>query len=302
MFWWIGVYATLVWAYNGFLESLLAIIWGSIRATVRHEKLAERYGPWAVITGSTDGIGKCYAQNLAAKGLNIALLSRSKQKLDQVGDELEKSYGVQTKRVVVDFNGGHEIYDQLREQLTAMDVGLLVNNVGYLPELATLDQHTEQDLLSVVNLNVVAATILTRIVLPGMRERRRGIVINIGSSSGHIPVAFMAAYAASKAYLHSLGLALRQELRGSGVEVQVVAPSIVRTNMSEQYESKMPWYVTILGVEQMARFGVFTIGKTAFTSGHWQHCFEVLWQGLVPLSLAVKIVSGVLYKGARRSQ
>lgn len=78
-----------------------------------------------MITGATDGIGKCYAQNLAAKGLNIALLSRSRQKLDRVGDELEKSYGVQTKRVVVDFNGGHQIYEQLREQLAAMDIGLL---------------------------------------------------------------------------------------------------------------------------------------------------------------------------------
>ncbi|EDS27900.1 estradiol 17-beta-dehydrogenase 12-A [Culex quinquefasciatus] len=301
MFWWIGVYATLLWAYNGFLESLLAIVWGSIRAAVRREKLTERYGPWAVITGATDGIGKCYAQNLAAKGLNIALLSRSRQKLDRVGDELEKSYGVQTKRVVVDFNGGHQIYEQLREQLAAMDIGLLVNNVGYLPELATLEQHTEQDLLTVVNLNVVAATVLSRIVIPGMRERGRGIVINIGSSSGHVPVAYMAAYAASKAYLHNLGLALGQELRGSGVEFQVVAPSIVRTNLSEQYESKMPWYVTVLDVEQMARFAVFTIGKTAYTSGHWQHCLQVLWQGLVPLSLAVKIVSRVLHKGARRS-
>lgn len=145
MFWWIGVYVALVWAYNNFLESLLSLLWGTIRSYAIWERLSIRYGAWAgkfqmnsqilncnmricfatVVTGATDGIGKCYAEELARKGLKVMLISRSESKLIKVADEISQKYGVETRWIAVDFSDGPRIYDDLREKLASIDIGIL---------------------------------------------------------------------------------------------------------------------------------------------------------------------------------
>ncbi|XP_058450961.1 inactive hydroxysteroid dehydrogenase-like protein 1 [Malaya genurostris] len=294
LFCWIGVYASILWLYYYILEPLANIVWGSIRCLVRQEKLSVRYGPWAVITGATDGIGKCYAENLARKGLKIMLISRTESKLIKVADELHQKYGVQTDWIAMDFSNGPEIYDRLRKQLTGLDIGLLVNNVGFLPQLAHFDQTSESDLLDLIHINMMSTTMLTRMVLPEMKARRRGIVVNIGSTSGLIPLAYMAAYAATKSYVSHLSQGLQEELRGTGVECQLVTPAMVRTNLSQTFYDKMPWYVVILSPEQVARIGVFLIGKTWHTCGHWFHSLQVCWYPLLPRKLVVRIMGGVM--------
>ncbi|XP_058451276.1 very-long-chain 3-oxoacyl-CoA reductase-like [Malaya genurostris] len=294
LFCWIGVHACVLWLYYYLLEPLVNIVWGSIRSYVRQEKLQVRYGPWAVITGSTDGIGKCYAENLAQKGLKIMLISRTESKLIKVADELQQKYGVETKWIAMDFSNGPEIYDRLRKQLTGLDIGLLVNNVGFLPQLAHFDRTPEADLLDLIHINIMSSTMLTRMVLPGMKARRRGIVVNIGSTSGLVPLAFMAAYGATKSYMSSLSQALQEELRGTGVECQLVTPAMVHTNLSQAFCTKMPWYVVILSAEQVARIGVFLIGKTWHTCGHWFHSLQVCWYPLLPWKLVVRIMGGVM--------
>ncbi|XP_065090191.1 inactive hydroxysteroid dehydrogenase-like protein 1 [Ochlerotatus camptorhynchus] len=300
MFWWIGVYAVLLWAYNSFLESLSSVIWGTIRSVVRKEKLSQRYGPWAVITGATDGIGKCYAECLASKGLNIMLISRTESKLIKVASEIEQKYGVETQWIQVDFSDGPHIYADLHEKLGSIDIGLLVNNVGFLPELGSFAQNTESDLLTLINLNVMATTMLTHMILPAMKSRRRGIVINVASSSGYVPIPYLTAYSASKAFVVNFSLALSHELRGTGVECQVVSPSIVQTNMAHQYTDGIPWYVLVLEPDQMARWGVFTIGKTAHTCGHWLHCLQIIWWAFLPLTLAIRFAGGLFVKDVNK--
>lgn len=131
-----------------------------------------------------------------------------------------------------------------------------------------------------INLNVTASTMLTHMVLPAMMHRRRGIVINIASSAGYVPIPYMTAYSASKAFVLSFSLALGYELRGTGVECQVVSPSIVQTNMAHQYTNGIPKLVLVLQAEQMAWWGVFSIGKTAHTCGHWLHCLQVRYYSM----------------------
>ncbi|XP_058825407.1 inactive hydroxysteroid dehydrogenase-like protein 1 [Topomyia yanbarensis] len=289
-----GVYATVLWLYHYFLEPLCGIVWGSVRCLLWREKLPIRYGPWAVITGATDGIGKCYAEKLAEKGLKILLISRTESKLIKVAHELEKKYDVETKWIAVDFANGPEIYDRLRQQLAEFDIGLLVNNVGFLPPLVSFDRISETDLLDLIHINMMSATMLMRMVLPGMKARRRGIVINIASTSGDVPVPYMAAYGATKSYLKSLSVALQDELRGTGVECQLVTPGMVRTNLSRTFYDKMPWYIVILSAEQVARHGVFLIGKTWHTCGHWFHCIQVCWYPLLPLKATVRIIGSII--------
>ncbi|XP_065088550.1 inactive hydroxysteroid dehydrogenase-like protein 1 [Ochlerotatus camptorhynchus] len=295
-----GIYMTILWAYNSFLESLLGIIWGSLRSWVTKEKLTERYGPWAVITGATDGIGKRYAENLASQGLNIVLISRSEVKLIKVANELYEKYNVETRWIAVDFTKGPHIYKPIQEELSMLDIGLLVNNVGFHSSVRCFDLNTEEDILSTINVNVMATTLMTRIVLPGMKQRRRGIVINISSVAGYVPSPYINVYGASKAYVNHFSLAMSHELRGTGVECQVVVPSVVKTNMSQRYQDGIPWFMSVANVEELGRFGVFTIGKTMHTCGGWMHAFQVCWKDVVPSSWAVALIAKVTVQGVGR--
>lgn len=122
----IGVYASVCWLYEHLYSSLLGIIWGSVKQIVCGQKtLGERYGKWAVVTGATDGIGKGYAVNLAKKGMNLVLISRSDAKLVKVSRELQDAYGVQIKRIVADFSAGAPIYSHIRKELAGIDIGIL---------------------------------------------------------------------------------------------------------------------------------------------------------------------------------
>uniref|UniRef100_A0A8D8NQ96 Inactive hydroxysteroid dehydrogenase-like protein 1 n=1 Tax=Culex pipiens TaxID=7175 RepID=A0A8D8NQ96_CULPI len=299
MFWWIGVYAVFLWCYNGFLESLLGIIWGSLKNLLQRERFPEKYGKWAVVTGSSDGIGREYAEQLARKGMNIMLVSRTEHKLIAVAAEIERKYGVQTKWLAVDFSKGPEIYKTLREKLASIEVGMLVNNVGHLPPPSqTFDENSDQDVTATINLNIVATTTMTRIVLPGMLRRHKGIIINVSSSAGYHPGPGMTIYAASKAYTTSLGLGLAHELRGTGVQCQTVAPFVVLTNRSQDFAKLLPRFMAVLDVERFVRSAVFTIGKTAHTCGHWMHPVQIFHINFLPQSVMALSV-GVLLKRLR---
>ncbi|XP_063609997.1 inactive hydroxysteroid dehydrogenase-like protein 1 [Penaeus indicus] len=87
--------------------------------------LVGKYGKWAVVTGSTDGIGKSYAKELASKGMNILLVSRTKAKLEQVAQEITSKYGVETDIAQADFSEGRSVYANIAEHLKGKDIGIL---------------------------------------------------------------------------------------------------------------------------------------------------------------------------------
>ncbi|KAL1401647.1 hypothetical protein pipiens_006451 [Culex pipiens pipiens] len=280
MFWWIGVYAVFMWCYNGFLESLLGILWGTLKTLLLRERFPQKYGKWAVITGATDGIGRQYAEQLARKGMNIMLVSRTEHKLIAVAAEIERKYGVQTKWLAVDFSKGPEIYKPLREQLASIEVGMLVNNVGHLPPPSqTFDENSDQDVTATINLNIGSSSTF---------RPPPGTTLALG----------MTIYAASKAYTTSLGLGLAHELRGTGVQCQTVAPFVVLTNRSQDFAKLLPRFMAVLDVERFVRSAVFTIGKTAHTCGHWMHPVQIFHINFLPQSVMALSV-GVLLKRLR---
>ena len=90
----------------------------------------KKYGSWAVVTGCTDGIGKAYAEHLAKRGLNIVLISRTLEKLQEQAKFITDKYKVETKVIAVDFTEQTSIYTTIRNELGDLDIGVLVNNVG----------------------------------------------------------------------------------------------------------------------------------------------------------------------------
>lgn len=190
-----------------FLKKLFYFInWIFITFLRPPKNLKKYYGSWALITGSTDGIGKAMAFKLAGKGLNLVLVSRNKSKLDQVSREiLADNPNIQIKNLVVDFSG-NIVAAMMKMELAikGLEIGVLINNVGVTYHEAMYFHEVEEKVwMNVVNVNLRGTTLVTRIVIEGMIRRRRGAIVNIGSAASVVVPShpLYAIYAATKAYV-----------------------------------------------------------------------------------------------------
>lgn len=162
------------------------------------------YGRWAVITGSTDGIGKAFAFELAGRGLNLVLVGRNPDKLAEVTGEIKaQTPTVEVQTVVVDLSGDlSEGMRNLETAIEGIDVGVLVNSAGISYRHTMFLHEVEEDvLMTQLKVNLEALTATTRAVLPVMLRKKRGAIVNIGSGSTvAIPShPLLAVYAGTKA-------------------------------------------------------------------------------------------------------
>ncbi|CAG2114846.1 unnamed protein product [Medioppia subpectinata] len=161
-----------------------------------------RGGPhtWAVITGCTEGIGLAYAEQLAAKGYNLLLISRNDEKLQKVKSDIEvkNKSARKVRTLAIDFfDTSDETYDKIDHMLDTLDeIHVLVNNVGTnypneKPEYMTKIPGLTHVIMSLINVNIVSCTRLTALVLPRMERRGRGVIINLSSFSALYPFELM---------------------------------------------------------------------------------------------------------------
>ncbi|KAH9824498.1 Very-long-chain 3-oxoacyl-CoA reductase [Teratosphaeria destructans] len=203
-------------------------------------KIAKK-GTWALITGASDGIGKEYALQLAAKGYNVLLVSRTQSKLDAVGAEVKQKYGVQVKVLAMDFGANRdEDYVKISELARELDIGVLINNVGQSHSIPVpFAQTPEQEMKDIVTINCVGTLRITRLIVPYMVERRSGLVLTMASFGGILPTPLLATYSGSKAFLQQWSSALTSELAPHGVHVQLVQSYLVTSAMSKIKKTSM---------------------------------------------------------------
>ena len=147
------------------------------------------YGEWAVVTGSTDGIGKALALELSRRGLNIILIGRNTSKLDEVSSSIQSlNPKTQVKTVLIDYTGNlSEGIRRLKNVTRDLNVGLLVNNAGVTYDYGTfLHEDLELWWMNIVKVNVVGFTDVTMALLPSMLSRNKGAIVNIGSGSSSV--------------------------------------------------------------------------------------------------------------------
>ena len=194
--------------------------------------------PTALITGASGGIGKCFAEKLAAKKTNLIIVARSEDKLNTLAKELQELHKVQVNVIVKDLiqpSAAQEVYDYTQDQ--GLSVDLLINNAGF-GDYGEFTQTDGDRQVEMVQLNNVALVDLTHKFLPQMRERGSGSIINVASIAGFQPMPYLAVYAASKAFVRSFSEALWAENRQYGVRVLVVSPGPTETNFFA--EAKFP--------------------------------------------------------------
>lgn len=239
----------------------------------------KQFGSWAVVTGATDGIGKAYAQQLAALGLNIVLVSRSPVKLKQVSDEISRqSRGIQILTVAVDFTDGDAIYPKLKKELSHLfgQIGILVSNVGMkLPTCQIADVPSGEQFNEIINCNVMSMVRLTNMLLPAMRKKKRGLIINIGSLAGTGFAPMRTTYGATKAFVDKFSCDLAAEYRSDGIVVQSILPGYVATKLpglSGKSSFDVPTAKTYVEAALLRSLGVETR-----TAAYWFHKILLYW-------------------------
>jgi short-subunit dehydrogenase len=188
----------------------------------------------ALITGASAGIGREFARQLATRARTLVLVARREQRLNELRDELRNRNAQLDVHVrAVDLCRKSQIDDLIAWlDQNKIDIDFLINNAGLgdYGSFATSDPQRDDRIIQV---NIVAPTLLIRRLLPQMIARRRGTILNVSSSAGFLPIPGMAAYAASKAYVNSFSEALRAELGGTGVTVTALCPGPVHTEFGD---------------------------------------------------------------------
>jgi short-subunit dehydrogenase len=187
----------------------------------------DRFGPWALVTGASSGIGKELTRQLAANGLNVVIAARRIDLLKELGNGIAREFSVQFRAVQVDLSEEGSV-DTIKDATRDLDIGLIVSNAGAIKagEFMTMPL---KDLHDQISINVVAHMELVRYFAPRLVKRARGGVMLVGAMGASIGIPYIANPSATKAYILALGEALHFELAKHGVAVTVLTPGLTDT-------------------------------------------------------------------------
>ncbi|KAM4579302.1 17-beta-hydroxysteroid dehydrogenase type 3 [Fundulus diaphanus] len=232
-------------------------------------------GEWAVVTGASEGIGRAYAFALAERGMDVVIMSRTKATLEEVAKEIGATTGQRVKVIVADFSE-EKVFREIEEEMKLLNVGVLVNNVGVLPSFIPckfLDSEgLDKTITKLINCNVKTLCKMCKIILPGMENRRKGVIINVASGIASFPFPLYTLYAASKIFVERFSQGLQAEYKDRGILIQAVAPFGVSTRMAGFQQTNT---VTLLPEEfvqkslQYLRAGDKTHGSLCHTLLAW---------------------------------
>jgi len=184
-----------------------------------------------LITGASGGIGSELAATFAEHGWHPVMVARNRDRLRELARDLEATHGVKATVLPADLadpGTPRAICDALQAQ--DIEVDILVNNAGLMFEGGFADTALDHH-LALLQVNVVALTALTRLLLEPMLRRGSGRILNVASTAAFVPIPSLAAYAASKAYVLSLTESLSEELKGTGVTATALCPGFTDTEM-----------------------------------------------------------------------
>uniref|UniRef100_A0A1B0G4U7 Uncharacterized protein n=1 Tax=Glossina morsitans morsitans TaxID=37546 RepID=A0A1B0G4U7_GLOMM len=149
-------------------------------------------------------------------------------------------------------------------------MSITVNNVGCAHCPDELCTESEDLLWNIINVNVGAVTLMSRLVIPQMKQQGRGAIVNMASCAELQPMPLWPVYGVTKRYVRSLSLAMERELCEHNISVQCVTPAFVSTEIT-QFPENFPGKMFATSMETFARAAAFTLGKTQETTGYWRH-------------------------------
>lgn len=239
-----------------------------------------------LITGASSGIGRDLARELAKLKYDLIIVARSKDRLYELKNDLEKKFNVNVKVESSDLNIEENCFRLYNDN---KDVDILINNAGFGVFGEFINSDLEKE-LNLIRTNITAVHILTKLYLKDMVEKNRGIILNVSSIAGNMPGPLMSSYYASKSYVLRLSAAIKEELKKkkSKVQISVLEPGPVNTNFNNVAGVK--FNVSSMTSEYVARYTIKQLfkGKFNIVPGFTIKCTK-FFAKVIPERLMAKI-------------
>ena len=258
-------------------------------SVVPKSSFVARYGPWAIVTGASEGIGEELARRIAERGLHVVLVARRQERLEALGRDIEARHGVETRVVAVDLStaeGAHEVGLATQE----LDVGLLVASAGFGTSGPFLHTSLEHE-LAMLDVNCRAVLTLSHELAKRFVARGRGGLVLMSSIVAFQGVARAAHYAATKAWVQTLAEGLRRELAPHGVDVLASAPGPVASGFAERANLRMG---TALTPAQVGAATLAALGRSTTVRPGWLSKGLGYSLAMLPRSLRSTIMAAVM--------
>jgi short-subunit dehydrogenase len=237
-----------------------------------------KYGPWAVVAGSSEGIGLAFVREIAGAGINVVMVARRPDALAASAEQVADEFGVEVRTVQAEL-ASPDIVEKLREATDDIDVGLLVFNAAAANFKPFLDQN-ETEFLAAINLSCIAQTRLVQHFGRRMRERAHGGLLLVSSFAGSAGIARMACYSGAKGFTDKFGEALWAELKPQGIDVFVMVVGSTNTERRRQSGSKDQPGMPVAEPEDVAAYALASLGGEApigalpIYEGVWKRVYD----------------------------
>ena len=248
----------------------------------------------ALVTGASSGIGAELAKALARRKIPLVLTARRLDRLEQLRAELIERHGVEVDVIDHDLNdphGGETLCEELERR--GLQISILINNAGF-GWYGDFIQQEPREIESLLHVNVIALTALTRQLTPAMVQRGWGRVLNVASMIAFTPSARMAMYSASKAYVLALSQSLDMELRPRGVRVSVLCPGFTETEFNDVADWPQTGLMKVLTLKapHVAEAGIAGLfrGKRVIVPG-WHYKLTAFIVRFLPRSIMLRLAA-----------
>ena len=248
--------------------------------------LRSSYGPWALIAGASGGIGAEFARQLAAAGLNVILIARRAEALEELAQSLRSAHGVHVRTASIDL-AAPDLLERTRAAAEGVEIGLLVYNAAFALIGPFLEQSLE-DKLRILDVNCRGPVVLAHELGIPMARRKRGAIILLSSIAGFQGAPMLAMYGATKSFDRILAEGLWEELRAEGVDVIACCAGATRT---PTYEASKPLSnpAMIMETEPVVRETLAALGKTpSFIPGAINRAAAFVMERLLPRAAAIR--------------
>jgi len=249
----------------------------------------DRYGPWGLVAGASQGLGAAYARELARRGLSVVLIARRSEPLHALSKEIERDFGVAARPIAADLSSP-DFLPIIEHETRDLTVGLLVYNAAFSNGGLFLDRSLES-LLRVIDTDCRAPLLLARHFGGQMRERHRGGIILMSSLTAFNGSPGLATYGATKGFNLVLGEGLWYELKKAGIDLTVCCAGAVRTPGYEASVTGKRSFPPILEPERVTRDAVRALGRRMIViPGGFNRVISFLMRRLLPRRTTVRIM------------
>ena len=251
-----------------------------------------KYGPWAIIAGASEGLGAAFTRAIAERGINVIPIARRKEMLENLSQMIRDNYSVEVRPLVLDL-ASPDILEEVKKETDELEVGLLVYNVG-LSLIGTFLHRTLQEHETILNTNCRTQLLMTHHFGSLMKDRRKGGIVILSSLAGFQGTAMVAHYAATKAYNRVLAEGLWDEFKTYGVDVlSSCAGATATPNYLNSKPKKLnPMAPPVMSAEEVVKESLHALGKKPIhITGRWNRLASFFTHRLFSRKKAVSTFS-----------